>query len=38
MGTKEIIQEIKKLSYTERLVIVGETLKTIKEDPDKSFE
>jgi hypothetical protein len=38
MGTKEILQEIKKLPYTERLVIVEETLKIIKEEPDKSME
>ena len=38
MGTKEILREIKKLPYTERLVIVEETLKIIKEEPDKSIE
>jgi hypothetical protein len=37
MGTKEILQEIKKLPYTERLVIVEETLKIIKEESDKSI-
>jgi hypothetical protein len=38
MGTKEILREIKKLPYAERLVIVEETLKIIKEEPDKSLE
>jgi hypothetical protein len=38
MGTKEILGEIKKLPYTERLIIVEETLKIIKEEPGKSIE
>jgi hypothetical protein len=35
MGTNEIIKEIKKLSVTERLVVIEKTLKTVKLD---SFE
>jgi hypothetical protein len=38
MGTKEIIKEIKKLPYTDKMVIVEETLKIINEEPAKSFE
>jgi hypothetical protein len=30
MGTNEIIKEIKKLSVTERLIVIEKTLKTVK--------
>jgi hypothetical protein len=38
MGTKEIIREIKKLPYTERLVVVEQTMKSISEDNLDSLE
>ena len=38
MGTQELLKEINKLPIPERLVIIQETLKLIKNAPDETLE